>query len=142
MAYLEKIRHKCEKCGKAFTSPTKLNTHMKSHDRNQIQECPFCSIKFKILKIDSHIENVHPEPDKLLLDKTTITNQNICNICKISFDIKSDLIKHKKKGHRSLKKQEKIHQKDKKRQSDLKIVSKKTSKCNFCGKKFGLFQAV
>ena len=33
------------------------------------------------------------------------TNQNICNICKLSFYIKSDLIKHKKKGHRNLKKE-------------------------------------
>ena len=40
-----------------------MKTHLKIHDKNQIQECPFCSKKIKSCKIDSHIENMHQEEE-------------------------------------------------------------------------------
>ena len=56
------MRYKCEECGKAFITPSKLQRHSYSHSGLRPFQCTICAKSFSQgANLKTHIKNTHPE---------------------------------------------------------------------------------
>ena len=57
-----RLRYKCEECGKAFITPSKLQRHSYSHSGLRPFQCNICAKSFsQTANLKTHIKNTHPE---------------------------------------------------------------------------------
>ena len=57
-----RLRYKCEECGKAFITPSKLQRHSYSHSGLRPFQCTICAKSFSQgANLKTHIKNTHPE---------------------------------------------------------------------------------
>jgi len=57
-----RLRYKCEECGKAFITPSKLQRHSYSHSGLRPFQCNICAKSFsQSANLKTHIKNTHPE---------------------------------------------------------------------------------
>ncbi|KAH3873265.1 hypothetical protein DPMN_036496 [Dreissena polymorpha] len=83
-----KRSYECEKCGKFFDRPTKLETHVKTHESNK--QCHLCSVKFSDkASCEKHMKEAH----SLVMLK--------CKVCKFQFSNADSLKVHYMKMHRN-----------------------------------------
>lgn len=57
-----RLRYKCEECGKAFITPSKLQRHSYSHSGLRPFQCNICAKSFsQSANLKTHMKNTHPE---------------------------------------------------------------------------------
>ena len=58
----DRLRYKCEECGKGFITPSKLQRHSYSHTGQRPFQCTICVKSFsQAANLKTHIRNTHPE---------------------------------------------------------------------------------
>jgi uncharacterized Zn-finger protein len=56
-----RLRYKCEECGKAFITPSKLQRHSYSHSGIRPFQCNICAKSFsQSANLKTHMKNTHP----------------------------------------------------------------------------------
>jgi len=86
--HMESHKHACQDCGKTYSSPYKLKSHILSIHLKIKLHCPVCSKEFSnrhVLK--GHLSSVHSN------------QRHVCTFCHKSFKLKGDLSVHVRGGH-------------------------------------------
>ena len=85
----ENCKHSCNLCGKQFNRKDYLKRHQKTHEVSEPEfSCNLCEKKFgRQDTLNDHTQRVH------VSERATYT----CNICGQNFNIKSNMVRHKKR---------------------------------------------
>lgn len=68
----QKLRYRCDICGKGFVTPSKLQRHSYSHSGLRPFHCSFCGKSFsQSANLKTHVRNTHPD---LLMDMSAVAN--------------------------------------------------------------------
>ncbi len=99
---LEKKRHKCSDCGKAFVKPFLLKRHVEAvHLKLKSHQCEFCDKSYsQIRDLSFHRSRVHPEEALANGEELKIKQRNYeCNLCSKKFDTPARRQRHVTQVH-------------------------------------------